>query len=551
LLATGRPNPATRRGSPTVANRIPQPSRAGRSGAHGLPMALALIHSRAQCGVDAPPVQVEVHLSGGLPGMSIVGLPEAAVRESKDRVRAALLCAQFEMPQRRITVNLAPADLPKDGARFDLPIALGILVASNQLPAEAVRDSEFIGELALTGELRRVQGALTAALAAGRSGRALVLPQDNAAEAALASTVRVLPAGSLLDVCAHLRGVTPLEQAVPPNEEAAASSDGANGLPDLIDVRGQAIARRALEIAAAGGHHLLLVGPPGSGKTLLASRLPGLLPPLDEAAALEAAAVRSLAAQRFEPARWRQPVFRHPHHTASGIALVGGGSPPRPGEISLAHHGVLFLDELPEWDRRVLEVLREPLESGRIHISRAAQQAEFPARFQLVAAMNPCPCGWAGDPSARCHCSAEQIARYRARISGPLLDRIDLIVEVPRLSAAELRGGGAAPESSARVAQRVAAARGRQQARGALNSQLAPAALEAATPLDAAAQALLDRAVDRLQLSARVAQRIRRVARSIADLHGDAEVDRGHLAEAIALRRVGLGATGGSLAPAA
>ena len=513
-------------------------------------MALALIHSRAQCGVDAPPVQVEVHLSGGLPGMSIVGLPEAAVRESKDRVRAALLCAQFEMPQRRITVNLAPADLPKDGARFDLPIALGILVASNQLPAEAVRDSEFIGELALTGELRRVQGALTAALAAGRSGRALVLPRDNAAEAALASTVRVLPADSLLAVCAHLRGVAVLEQAVAPTEDAA-DANQPSGLPDLVDVRGQALARRALEIAAAGGNHLVLVGPPGSGKTLLASRLPGLLPLLDEDAALEAAAVRSLATQRFEPARWRQPVFRHPHHTASGIALVGGGSPPRPGEISLAHHVVLFLDELPECDRRVLEVLREPLESGRIHISRAAQQAEFPARFQLVAAMNPCPCGWAGDPSARCHCSAEQIARYRARISGPLLDRIDLIVEVPRLSAAELRGGGAAPESSARVAQRVAAARSRQQARGALNSQLAPAALEAATPLDAAAQALLDRAVDRLQLSARVAQRIRRVARSIADLHGDAEVDRGHLAEAIALRRVGLGAAGGSLAPAA
>ncbi len=499
-------------------------------------MSLALVHSRAQCGVHAPPVRVEVHLSGGLPGMSIVGLPEAAVRESKDRVRAALLCAHFEMPARRITVNLAPADLPKDGARFDLPIALGILAASGQLPPDSLARCEFLGELGLTGELRAVAGALPAVLGAARDGRAAVLPHGNGAEAALAGRAEVRTAGHLLEVCAHLRGDTPLPTAEP----VAVDADTVHG-PDLADVRGQALARRALEIAAAGGHHLLLVGPPGSGKTLLASRLPGLLPPLPEAEALEAAAVRSVAGIELEPGSWRRPGFRHPHHSASGVALVGGGSPPRPGEISLAHHGVLFLDELPEWDRRVLEVLREPLESGRITISRAARQAEFPSRFQLVAAMNPCPCGWAGDPSGRCRCSAEQIARYRGRISGPLLDRIDLIIEVPRAAPAELRADAPRGEDSATVRARVEAARTCQQARaGCANGSLAPALVERDCRLGGADQTLLEQAAERLQLSARSISRVLRVARTIADLADSDAIVRPHLAEALGYRRTTL-----------
>ena len=498
-------------------------------------MSLALVHSRAQEGVQAPPVQVEVHLSGGLPGMSIVGLPEAAVRESKDRVRAALLCAQFDMPQRRITVNLAPADLPKEGSRFDLPIALGILAASGQIPVESLAHYEFVGELALTGLLRAVPGCLPAVLAANRQSRAVIVPSDNRREAALARDAEVICASSLLEVCSHLRGEQLLSRLAAEPDETPRSVDT---VLDLADVCGQPMARRALEIAAAGGHHLLLIGPPGSGKSLLAQRLPGLLPDLAEDQALEAAAVRSLSQQRLDIERWNRPSYRAPHHTASAVALVGGGSPPRPGEISLAHHGVLFLDELPEWERRVLEVLREPLESGHIVISRAARQAEFPARFQLVAAMNPCPCGWYGDPSGRCHCSAEAIARYRGRISGPLLDRLDLIVEVPRLQAYELRGDGQLGESTAVVRQRVERARDRQRERGSLNSQLGQAMLRKHCALDPGSQQLLDHAIDRLQLSARASQRILRVARTIADLGGHESLDQSVLAEAISLRKL-------------
>ncbi|WP_129134782.1 YifB family Mg chelatase-like AAA ATPase [Luteimonas sp. YGD11-2] len=492
-------------------------------------MGLALVHGRARVGVAAPPVQVEVHLGGGLPSMSIVGLPEAAVREAKDRVRAAIQCAQFEFPARRITVNLAPADLPKHGGRFDLPIALGILAASGQIPLEALHDTEFIGELGLTGELRPVAGALPAALAVAQTGRRLVVPAGNAAEAALAARVDVRAARTLLEVCAMLHGRATLPAGVAPVAIPASTAD-------MRDVRGQARARRALEIAAAGGHHLLLVGPPGCGKTLLASRLPGLLPEPGDDEALEAAAVASVNGG-LDPARWRQRPFRAPHHTASAVALAGGGSEPRPGEISLAHRGVLFLDELPEWNRSALEVLREPLESGVVTISRAARQAEFPARFQLVAAMNPCPCGWAGDTSGRCRCAPDAVRRYRSRISGPLLDRIDLHVEVPRLPAHELRPDAPEGEASASIRARVEASRALQQARsGRCNAQLDQAATTAHCRLRAAEQQLLERAIESLQLSARAMHRILRVARTIADLDGSADILAPHLAEALTYR---------------
>jgi len=386
-------------------------------------MAVAVLHSRALSGFDAPPVTVEVHLAGGLPAFHLVGLPDTEVKESRDRVRAALQNAQFDFPARRVTVNLAPADLPKDSGRFDLPIALGVLAATGQIPATQLAGHEFAGELALTGDLRSVRGALAMTLKAHRDGRAFVLPEASAREAAWVRDAMVYGAPSLLAVCAHLTGRQALVRCV------AAAAPQSSALPDLCEVRGQALAKRALEVAAAGSHSLLMLGPPGTGKSMLAQRLPGLLPPLDEDEALISAAIHSLT-NAFRPAQWRCRPYRAPHHTASAVALVGGGSDPRPGEISLAHHGVLFLDELPEWDRRVLEVLREPLESGEIHISRAARQAVFPSRFQFVAAMNPCPCGYLGHSSGKCHCTPDQIARYRARISGPLLDRIDLQIEV-------------------------------------------------------------------------------------------------------------------------
>jgi magnesium chelatase family protein len=506
-------------------------------------MALCVLHSRAREGIESPAVTVEVHLSGGLPSLSIVGLPELAVRESKDRVRGALLNGRFQFPLGRITINLAPADLPKEGGRFDLPIALGILGASGQVASKGKDGTEFLGELALSGDLRPVSGVLPVALAARRAGRELVLPADNAAEAALVSGLPLRPARHLMEVCEHLNGTRPLP-AHEPDARAASGPD----YPDLSEVRGQEHAKRALEIAAAGGHSLLMIGPPGTGKSMLANRLPGLLPPLSEDEALQTAAIRSVSDRdAFDPATWRQRPFRSPHHTASGIALVGGGSNPRPGEISLAHLGVLFLDELPEFDRRVLEVLREPLESGHIHISRAARQAEFPARFQLVAAMNPCPCGYLGDPSGRCHCTAEQVLRYRARISGPLLDRIDMHVEVPRIDVTRLgprwpNGTSHSAESSAAARSRACAARELQLARaGKSNSELGPAEIERDCALDDAGRRLIQQALTRLALSARAYHRILKVARTIADLAGGGPTTASHLGEAVSYRRLDRG----------
>lgn len=495
-------------------------------------MSLAIVHSRACVGMDAPPVTVEVHLSNGLPALSIVGLPETAVKESKDRVRSAIINSQFDFPARRITINLAPADLPKEGGRFDLPIALGILAASSQIPAIALQHYEFAGELALSGELRSIQGVLPMTLQTRKAQRTLIIPHGNLAEAQLVQDAEVLAGNHLLMITAHLSGAQRLVQ-----ETLTQAVEQATTGPDLADVRGQHYARRALEIAAAGGHNLLFSGPPGTGKSMLASRLPGILPEMSDAEALEAAAIVSVSGKPVDSCNWKRRAFRAPHHTASAAALVGGGSNPRPGEISLAHQGVLFLDELPEFDRRVLEVLREPLESGRIMISRAARHTEFPARFQLVAAMNPCPCGYLGDTSGRCHCNLDQLQRYRRKISGPLLDRIDMHVDVPRLSYTDLEGTPGEP--SAAVRARVSAARNLQLQRNhTLNSQLDNQQLGEYCRLEKPQQLLLQQAMEHLQLSARAYHRIIKLARTIADLDCASLIETPHVSEAINYRKL-------------
>ncbi|MCV6590828.1 MAG: YifB family Mg chelatase-like AAA ATPase [Marinobacterium sp.] len=496
-------------------------------------MSLAIVHSRAQVGLDAPAVTIEVHFSGGLPALSIVGLPEKAVSESRERVRSALLNAGFEFPRSRITINMAPADLPKEGGRYDLAIAVGILAASDQIPVTALQGLELIGELALSGQLRPVRGVLPSALACRTQGRALLVAQDNRQEAALARGLTVFAADNLLDVARHLVG----EQTLPVERGTGVDLDSPPLAPDLSDVKGQFQAKRALEIAAAGCHNLLMSGVPGSGKSMLAQRLPGILPPLTEQQLLEVAAVHSVAGLIESDQLPRGRPWRSPHHSASAAALVGGGSQPRPGEVSLAHHGLLFLDELPEFNRQVLEVLREPIETGHIMIARAARRTEFPARFQLVAAMNPCPCGYAGAPGNRCRCSADQVQRYQNRISGPLLDRIDLQLVVPAPSREDLLLDCAAGETSAQVRVRVVEAHQRQLARqGQANGTLDGRTLEHHCQLSEADQHMLLDAIERLKLSARAWHRILRVARTIADLAGCERVEQMHLLEALSYR---------------
>jgi len=494
---------------------------------------LAMIRTRTVVGVSAVPVMVEVHLANGLPSFSTVGLPETAVKESKDRVRGAIINSGFEFPAKRITVNLAPADLPKTGGRFDLPIAIGILIASGQLSNVNVNSFEMIGELALDGHLRKVSGALPTALSCGDAGRQMVVPVDNAIEASLAEKTCSWQAEHLLSVCRHLAGRGDMDRCVANNEVEIEQLK----YLDLSDVKGQERAKRGLEIAAAGGHSLLFIGPPGTGKSMLASRLPSVLPNLTLKEALETAAIQSVAEGELDVDQWLQRPFRSPHHSASSVALVGGGAYPRPGEISLAHNGILFLDELTEFSRSALEQLREPLETGKIHIARASLSVQYPASFQLVTACNPCKCGFLGDGTDRCRCSAASIEKYRAKISGPMLDRIDMHLHLPRVDMKTLQSKESNGETSEAVKQRVVQARSLQNQRQAkLNCQLSSRELEHYCELSNEQLNFLASVCEKLNMSARAYHRILKLARTIADISGETAIKNNHLSEAIGFR---------------